>query len=283
MPELPEVETVRRGLASKLDNFYIDKVEVLSQRTVAGLYDPQFFKAKLIGSVFGEWTRRGKYLICNLKSKTNNLCSGWLVVHLRMTGQFKFLKQELPICPYTRIRFWNKEKEELRYIDLRNFGQMWWVNPENHPTEKIKGLKTLGPEPFSKKFNSSYLKDSLKNRKRSIKSSLLDQSTVAGAGNIYADESLFQAGIIPTKESRKLNNDEIVRLCIALSDVLKKSIGKGGTTFKDFRDLEGINGNYGGQAWVYGRGNKACKKCGSIIIKSKICGRGTHWCPKCQN
>ncbi len=282
MPELPEVETVRKGLQKKLKHFYIERVEVLSLRTIAGSSNVCDFKNRLTGVYFGEWTRRGKYLICNLKAKKNKISSGWLVVHLRMTGQFQFLEKEIPTCPHTRIRFFNNEKKELRYLDMRNFGQMWWVEPETHPQKKIQGLIRLGPEPFSKKFNSLYLKDSLKNRKRSIKSSLLDQSTVAGAGNIYADESLFEAGILPTKESRKLNKEEIVKLCIALSNVLKKSIGKGGTTFKDFRDLEGINGNYGGQAWVYGRANKACKKCGSIILKKKISGRGTHWCPKCQ-
>ncbi len=282
MPELPEVETVRKGLEKKLKKFHIERLEVLSQRTIASFGGSDFFKKKITGSYFGEWTRRGKYLICKLESNLERNCSGWLVVHLRMTGQFQFLTKQEPSCPYTRIRFWNKEKVELRYVDTRNFGQMWWIEPENHPTNKIKGLISIGPEPFSKEFNSSYLKNSLKNRKRSIKSSLLDQSTVAGAGNIYADESLFEAGIIPSKESRKLDNQEISKLCLALSNVLKKSIGKGGTTFKDFRDLEGINGNYGGQAWVYGRANKACKICGSIILKCKISGRGTHWCPKCQ-
>jgi len=282
LPELPEVETVRKGLEGKLKHFHIEKVEILSQRTIATLQGSDYFEQKLVGSYFGKWSRRGKYLICNLQSKEAKISSGWLVVHLRMTGQFQFFKKSSPICPYTRIRFVNKEKVELRYVDTRNFGQMWWVEPGKHPEDQIKGLKSLGPEPFSRKFNPSYLKNSLKNRTRSIKSSLLDQSIVAGAGNIYADESLFEAGIIPTKESRQLNNDEIVKLCLALSSVLKKSIGKGGTTFKDFRDLEGINGNYGGQAWVYGRGNKNCRKCGSIIMKQKICGRGTHWCPNCQ-
>ncbi len=282
MPELPEVETVRKGLEKKLKFFLIEKVEILSQRTVNCIHGVDFFKKKLTGVYFGEWSRRGKYLMCNLQSQKQTHCSGWLVVHLRMTGQFQFLKKESPICPHTRIRFWNKEKVELRYVDTRNFGQMWWVSPESHPEKNIKGISNLGPEPFSSNFNSSYLKDSLKNRKRSIKSSLLDQSTVAGAGNIYADESLFEAGIIPTKESRKLNKSEVLKLCLALSNVLRKSIGKGGTTFKDFRDLEGINGNYGGEAWVYGRANQSCKKCGSTILKCKISGRGTHWCPKCQ-
>ena len=159
---------------------------------------------------------------------------------------------------------------------------MWWVPPKIAPSEIMTGLKRLGPEPFSKNFNASYLKAKLKGRKISIKSALLDQSIIAGTGNIYADESLFTAGILPYKESRMLTDKEIELLCKCLVKVLKISIGKGGTTFSDFRSLEGINGNYGGQAWVYRRSNQPCKKCGEKIKRSKISGRGTHWCPICQ-
>ncbi len=282
MPELPEVETVRRGLEERLKNFHVKDIQVLTHRTISSQGSSDVFIQSIKGLVFGNWTRRGKYLICFLQSQDSCDHAGWLVVHLRMTGQFKWIQSAQIACSHTRVRFWNKEGNEIRFIDTRNFGQMWWISPESLPKEKINGLKKLGPEPFSRNFNPIYLKESLKNRKRSIKASLLDQSVVAGAGNIYADESLFEAGILPTKESRTLNEIEITKLCNSLTKVLKISIGKGGTTFKDFRDLEGINGNYGGQAWVYGRGNKSCKKCGSKIIKSKICGRGTHWCPSCQ-
>ena len=122
----------------------------------------------------------------------------------------------------------------------------------------------------------------LKGKKRSIKSALLDQSIVAGVGNIYADESLFSAGILPHREARKISKIELENLCQCLILILKDSIGKGGTTFKDFRDLEGVNGNYGSQALVYRRTGKECKKCGSIIQRETLCGRGTHWCPECQ-
>ena len=122
----------------------------------------------------------------------------------------------------------------------------------------------------------------MKNKKRSIKSALLDQETVAGVGNIYADETLFDAGINPKTESKSLKLDELNKLCNSLVKILKISIGEGGTTFSDFRDLEGINGNYGGQAWVYRRGGKRCKKCDEKILREKICGRSTHWCPNCQ-
>mgnify|MGYP001391244711 CR=1 FL=1 len=146
----------------------------------------------------------------------------------------------------------------------------------------ITGLNRLGPEPFSKEFNITYFRECLKGRKRSIKATLLDQSIVAGIGNIYADESLFSAGISPFREARTIKKNELKKLKIAIVNVLKKSIGEGGTTFSDFRDLEGINGNYGGQAWVYRRSGKNCRKCGGKILREKICGRSTHWCPNCQ-
>ncbi len=239
----------------------------------------------------GNWERRGKYLIASmhlkpLKGKTQeqstNFC-GWWGVHLRMTGQFQWhQKNSISACAYTRVRFWNKAGSELRFIDMRSFGQMWWVPPESSPEKVITGLQKLGPEPFSRSFNASYLQHRLKGKTRSIKSALLDQSVVAGAGNIYADESLFSAGIVPQKKSGELTKQELERLCQSLIEVLKKSIGKGGTTFKDFRDLEGVNGQYGGEAWVYRRSQKPCRCCGTIIQREKISGRSTHWCPKCQ-
>ena len=160
---------------------------------------------------------------------------------------------------------------------------MWFIEGSSSPKESINGLNRLGPEPFAKEFNSSYLKMKLKGRRRSIKSSLLDQTLVAGIGNIYADESLFLAGILPTRESGQIKEFELEKLCKSLIKILRTSIGEGGTTFSDFRDLEGINGNYGGQALVYKRTDKPCKTCGTKIKRQKVSGRSTHWCPKCQN
>ncbi len=282
MPELPEVETVRKGLALHLKEFLIDRIEVLSERSISSEGGAKVLSENIIGLQAGQWTRRGKYLICRLNSPKSINNSGWLVAHLRMTGHFQWFPKEHPVCPHTRVRIWNKENSEIRFVDTRNFGQIWWVSSDFLPEEKINGLNKLGPEPFSTKFNSKYLAESLRNRKRSIKSSLLDQTIIAGVGNIYADESLFEANILPAKESRYLNSLEISRLCKCIKKVLKISIGKGGTTFKDFRDLEGLNGNYGGEAYVYRRDKKPCRKCGTIILKTKLCGRGTHWCPQCQ-
>ncbi len=281
MPELPEVETVRKGLEKLLNNFYITKIDVLKERSIASIGGSKTFIQNIENSYLGNWERRGKYLIGSLNTINKN-SKGFLVVHLRMTGQFKLInKQTLP-CTHTRVRFFEKSGKELRFIDIRNFGQMWYVPYKKSIKDIVSGIKRLGPEPFSQDFNSCYLEKYLKHKKRSIKSALLDQSTVAGIGNIYADETLFDAGINPKTESRNLKKDDLNRLCRSLLKILKISIGEGGTTFSDFRDLEGINGNYGGQAWVYRRGGKRCRKCETKILREKICGRSTHWCPNCQ-
>ena len=281
MPELPEVETVRKGLEKLLINFYITKIDVLKERSIASEGGSKSFINNIKNSYLGNWERRGKYLIGSLHTINKNK-KGFLVIHLRMTGQFKLINKKTAPCNHTRVRFFEAGGKELRFIDIRNFGQMWYVPSTKSLEESISGIKRLGPEPFSNDFNSYYLKQFFKNKKRSIKSALLDQETVAGVGNIYADETLFDAGINPKTESRNLKDHELNRLCNSLVKILKISIGEGGTSFSDFRDLEGINGNYGGQAWVYRRGGKSCKKCGEKILREKICGRSTHWCPKCQ-
>ncbi len=293
MPELPEVETVRRGLSKQLINFQIKKLEVCRERAIASIGGSKLFSSQMRGVRVGQWRRRGKYLIATLQKdfKSNkfhsehskNCFSGWWVVHLRMTGHFQWHEKAIAPCAHTRVRFWNSKGTELRFVDTRSFGQMWWVPSNKEPEEVIKGLGKLGPEPFSEDFHSDYLKKCLKGKTRSIKSSLLDQSVVAGAGNIYADETLFKAGILPYKKSGELTDIEIKKVCENLEIVLLESIKEGGTTFSDFRDLKGLNGNYGEQAWVYRRMNKPCRKCGTKIKRQVLVGRGTHWCPKCQS
>ena len=286
MPELPEVETVRKGLEKKTSGFVITEIEVLKERSIASKGGSKEFISNLRGLKVISWERRGKYLIAFLQKENSQENyiedGGWWAIHLRMTGQFKFLQKASSACSHTRVRFWNKQGEELRFIDTRNFGQMWWINPKSSPMKEINGLKNLGPEPFSKKFNYLYLKEKLKGSKRSIKSAMLDQTIIAGVGNIYADESLFAAGILPSREAGKIEDIELKKLCKNLVKILEVSIGEGGTTFSDFRDLEGGSGKYGGQALVYRRTNMPCKNCSTEINRQKISGRSTHWCPKCQ-
>ncbi|MFM7653608.1 MAG: DNA-formamidopyrimidine glycosylase, partial [Vulcanococcus sp.] len=198
-------------------------------------------------------------------------------------GQFLWHDQPGEPCRHTRVRLWNAAGQELRFVDTRSFGQMWWVPPDQLPEAVITGLQKLGPEPFSAAFSPAYLAARLASSVRPIKTALLDQGLVAGVGNIYADESLFLSGIAPHTPSGTLSPERLQRLHIALVEVLHTSIGAGGTTFSDFRDLTGTNGNYGNAAWVYRRGGQPCRTCGTPIRRDRIAGRSSHWCPQCQS
>ena len=285
MPELPEVETVRKGLEKKLKDFIISEIEIIRPSTIAFPANKDEFKKGLNNSLIDKWTRRGKYLIANLIKKTNNntlKSNGYLIIHLRMTGHFNWLKRNNSPCKHTRVRFFDSQENELRFIDLRSFGQIWWIKEGLDPKKIIKGLGSLGPEPFSKDFNYEYLKKEFSKRTKSIKAVLLDQRIIAGIGNIYADESLFEAGISPFREAKTIKKRELIKLRISIMDVLEKSIGSGGTTFSDFRNIEGLNGNYSMQANVYKRTGEKCKRCSNLIQRKKITGRSTHWCSNCQ-
>jgi formamidopyrimidine-DNA glycosylase len=281
VPELPEVETVRRGLAQRTAQFTVERVEILRDRAIASPATPAAFAAALEGCSIAGWQRRGKYLLGGLRR--NWQAGGCWGVHLRMTGQFLWLRHEQVPCAHTRVRLWNQLGEELRFVDTRSFGQMWWV-PADLPLEQvITGLQRLGPEPFSEAFSAAYLRRRLRGSRRPIKAALLDQSLVAGVGNIYADEALFAAGIRPQTPSGRLSAARLEMLRRALVQVLEISIGAGGTTFSDFRDLSGTNGNYGGVALVYRRAGQPCRTCGTAIRREKLGGRSSHWCPRCQH
>ena len=281
MPELPEVETVRRGLEQQTQGFEISRVEVHRARAIASPANPAAFAAALCGCRVGAWSRRGKYLMGEL-SRGGKEAGSW-GVHLRMTGQFLWLETPKPACSHTRVQLFAASNQELRFVDTRSFGQMWWV-PHGQPLDSvITGLGRLGPEPFSPAFNSAYMAERLRGSRRPIKNALLYQALVAGVGNIYADESLFAAGIRPATASGSLGVSQLERLRQALVEVLETSIGAGGTTFSDFRDLKGNNGNYGGVAWVYRRGGEPCRRCHTPIQREKLGGRSSHWCPSCQH
>ena len=281
MPELPEVEVVRRALQHGVGRFLIHHVEVLLERTVAfPVGDGAGFAAALTGSRLTTWRRRGKYLLSQLSRQGQPV--GQLGVHLRMTGRFRWLDRgQFPVCPHTRVRFLGDQKE-LRFIDTRSFGRMWWVPPGRAASQVITGLQRLGPEPFTPAFDGPYLEKRLRGSGRPIKTALLDQSVVAGVGNIYADECLFLAGIPPHVPSGSLSQGQLHRLCERLVQVLARSVQQGGTSFRDFRDLQGVNGNYGQEAWVYGRPGAPCRCCGAPIQRRVLSGRSSHWCPHCQ-
>ena len=286
MPELPEVETVRRGLSQMTLNQEIRGGEVLLERTIAHPFLAADFLAGLTGVAIAQWHRRGKYLLAEL-TRGNPMATlepaGWLGVHLRMTGQLLWMLQDEPLQKHCRVRLFFPDGKELRFVDQRTFGQMWWVPPEKRPEEVIKTLALLGPEPFSPEFSVQYFAEWLGDRQRPIKNALLDQTLVAGIGNIYADESLFVSKINPKTPCADLKRKQIQKLHASIVQVLQDSIGEGGTTFSDFRDIKGINGNYGNVAWVYDREGLPCQVCGSLIERVKMAGRSAHFCPRCQH
>lgn len=254
--------------------------EVRLPRTIE-FPDADTFLAQIVGLQIAAWHRRGKYLLGELRSEAGKT-AGWLGVHLRMTGQLLWVNRDEDVQTHCRVRLFFEGDRELRYVDQRTFGRLWLVPPERAVEEIMTGLQRLGPEPFSEEFSVAYLAAALKGRQRPIKNALLDQRLVAGIGNIYADEALFMSGIRPKVASAKLGRGRIERLHSAVVEVLNTSIESGGTTFSDFRDVHGTNGNYGGVAWVYGREGEPCRQCGSAIERLQLAGRSAHYCPKCQ-
>ncbi len=290
MPELPEVETVRIGLNEATCARPIQKVEVLLDRMIA--YPPTInaFERGLQGASIKEWSRRGKYLLATLIRYPSDpkiypvpepCLAGWLGVHLRMSGQLLWVDAAEPIHKHTRVRL-HFQQQELRFIDQRTFGQMWWIPPDQEPNKRMIGMGLLGPEPLSGAFSPAYLGQICKGRDRPIKNTLLDQSLIAGLGNIYVDESLFLGGIHPTRPCRSLSSAQIQRLHQAIETVIQNALTQGGTTFSDFRQVSGVNGNYGLVAWVYRRAGEPCRHCQTPLEKIRLAGRSCHFCPQCQ-
>ena len=293
MPELPEVETVRRGLNQLTLHQTIQDTIIHLDRTVAYPATLDDFCSGLSGGAIAQWHRRGKYLLAELvtsdpqssessQASAQGVSNGWLGVHLRMTGQLLWMDQQEPIQKPCRVRLVFPGNKELRFVDQRTFGRMWWVPPGKVQEEVITGLQRLGPEPLSSDFSLAYFKQALKRRHKPIKNALLDQAIVAGIGNIYADESLFMSQIRPTRFCDQISDRRLKSLHASIIEVLEASIMEGGTTFSDFRDIKGINGNYGQVAWVYGRTGEPCKTCERPIERLKLAGRSTHFCPHCQ-
>lgn len=275
MPELPEVETVCRGLNSVTSGLVILGADVLLSRSVAFPDSDATFVREIESQRILRWQRRGKYLLAELSG-------GYLGVHLRMTGQLLWVKQDSLLQKHTRVRFFFADNQELRFVDTRTFGKVWLVDQDTSPDAVITGLQRLGYEPFDAQFSVAYFQDRLKCCRRPIKTVLLDQTVVAGIGNIYADEALFLSNIHPQTLACDLSLSQVERLHGSIIEVLETAIASGGTSFSDFLHITGVNGNYGGKAWVYGRKGQPCRLCSSIVEKIKLGGRSSHFCPQCQ-
>ena len=226
MPELPEVETVCRSLNRLTLGQILQGGNVLHPRTLAYPLSVVSFQQALAGLQFDSWRRRGKYLLGQLSHQGRP--AGTLGFHLRMTGQLLWVNQAEPRATHTRLCFPCQSGQELRFIDIRTFGRVWYVLPSQSLESVITGLKRLGPEPFSPDFNPVYLQSRLCRSQRPLKTALLDQGLVAGLGNIYADEVLFQAGLLPTKTGSQLQPEHWHRLHQIILQVLETAVAAGG-------------------------------------------------------
>ena len=271
MPELPEVETIKRELAPHLKGEIIREV-VIRRKEIVGFPKIQLFKQKVIGKRIKEVERRGKYLILRLSDGSR------LIFHLKLSGRLFLIDgEESP--KHERIRFLLNQRN-LSFVEPRMFGRVFLV--EGEVPRVLKGWQELGPEPLSRAFNQSFLGEKLRGRKGKIKSLLLDQRIGCGIGNIYADESLFLARINPERTGGSLTQEEIARLVRAIKKVLRKAIRHKGTTLSDYFRPDGKEGGFQSLLRVKDREGEPCLVCGELIQKIRIGNRSTHLCPRCQ-
>lgn len=273
MPELPEVESVREGLERLLKGRRITEAIVLWDRIIAEPKEINQFKNEIKDQIIHSIDRRGKFLLFNLTDFV-------LISHLRMEGKYSIEKSNSSISKHTHVIFKLDSGEELRYLDVRKFGRMSLVSYKaiaKHPS-----LIKLGPEPIKEALTIEALSQALKKRKKTIKATLLDQSVVAGIGNIYADEILFNAKIHPSRKANTLTKSELSRLTYSILEIIDKAVKAGGTTIRTYENVFGELGNYQSNLKVYGRTGLPCVRCQTIIEKIKVAQRGTHLCPNCQ-
>ena len=273
MPELPEVETVRRSLLPHVLDRRIVGLRLGDFPGVLGPEPPEAVAARLGGRRIAAVNRRAKYLLFGLDDDTT------LMIHLRMTGQLSVDSRDDPRLRFEHLAIELDSGQDLRFADQRKFGRVLHVLPE-----EITALdRRLGPEPLSDAFSAEALVAALARRSGKLKSVLLDQTLVAGLGNIYVDEALFRAKVHPERVANSLTTTEVRRLHRAIRAVLRESLEHRGTTFSSFQDANGEAGAYGRVLTVYGQGNKgACPRCGRPLAKIVVGGRGTHYCPRCQ-
>lgn len=273
MPELPEVETVRRVIEPQIRGLSIQNV-VVSRPEVVAYPDADTFAKALKNQVVKGVRRRGKFLTILLQSGDR------VAMHLRMTGCLLFTPPEYEMEKHTHIILQMNNGWELRFADTRRFGRFWYLRAEEADT--VTGIQNLGKEPFDADFSAGYLADRLGKRKKSIKECLLDQKAIAGIGNIYSDEILFASGIAPSRLANSLTEEEWEVLANEIPKQLEYFIEKNSLTAEEY--LAGKGKDYRNTPYlrVYGRAGKPCQKCGETLQKSVIGGRDSVYCPGCQ-
>lgn len=270
MPELPEVETVVRGLREPLVGRTIQSMWHDWEKTIHSP-SPQEFAARVTGQSVRGIGRRGKYILIELEHDV-------LVIHLKMSGRLYVASAEEihDADRWVHLRFDLDGGKQLRFSDVRKFGKAYLSDDVN------RLLSHLGPEPLDRAFTLSRFRSGLEGRKRSIKAHLMDQEVVAGIGNIYADEALFRAGIHPNCMAGQLTDEDVELLHQTIRDALLAGIEHEGASINWYRKPDGGKGESQNHFYVYGRMNLACRNCGAMINKIRVAQRGTHFCPNCQ-
>jgi formamidopyrimidine-DNA glycosylase len=274
MPELPEVETIRRDLAPALEGRTITGIRVRHEDILLAPRRREEFRRRVEGRRITAVDRRGKWLLFRLED-------GVLVTQLRMTGRFCIGPGPRP--PIADFRHVAAEIDlddgrTLFYDDVRRLGGFLWLTPAAWTREEAR----FGPEPLDRGFRTVDLGAALSRGSAPVKNALLDQSRIAGVGNIYASEALHGARIDPRRSGRSLNADEVRRLHRSLRSVLRRALENAGTTFRDYRAVNGRSGRFQGRLRVYGREGEPCRRCGSEIRRIVQAGRSTFFCPGCQ-
>ena len=281
MPELPEVETIRRQLNEVLVGKKIKRVEVLREKSFGG--DPK----KLVGWEVSRVGRKSKLIEIYFKNKEEVV-----IIHLKMTGQLVFVDEEKRVAgghptadwvsslpsKHTRVMLDFVDGSKLFFNDLRVFGWMRVVNKEKYEKE----MRKTSPDVTEKEFSLEYLTEVLKKSRKAVKLVLMDQEKIGGLGNIYANEALYLAKIMPTRKADSLGTLERKKLLIAIREVIGRGIKYGGASAANYVDTKGLGGTYQDHFLVYKRDGQLCDRCKGVIQKMKIGGRGTFYCPRCQ-
>ena len=273
MPEMPEVEIIRRYLDTQVAGKTIMNLDIRLPRMIKWP-DVEGFRALVTGRTIKGISRRGKYLLMELDNDSK------VVFHLRMTGRLVYEPTGETSDHHARVIFHLQDGASLVYGDTRTLGTIHGLKPQE--LGMLKGLAEMGPEPLSAEFTAEYLDKTANQRKVAIKSFLLNQKYIGGIGNIYADEALFLARIHPLRPANSLTQAECSSLWESVNKVIAAGIADGGTTFRDYQNGEGGKGSHQEHLYVYGRKGEQCHNCGAVIERITVGGRGTHFCPKCQ-
>ncbi|MBE2894369.1 bifunctional DNA-formamidopyrimidine glycosylase/DNA-(apurinic or apyrimidinic site) lyase [Spirabiliibacterium falconis] len=268
MPELPEVETTRCGIAPFIEGQLIDFIDVRQPRL---RWEVSHELTALCQQKVHHISRRAKYLIFHLEH-------GFIVGHLGMSGSLRVVDGDVPLLKHDHLIFQLQNGKQLRYNDPRRFGAWLWCDDITH----FPLFQKLGPEPLHDEFNGDYLYNTSRKKQSAVKSFLMNNAVVVGVGNIYANECLFLCGIHPAKVASTLTRKQCQALVQTIKTVLGKAIAQGGTTLRDFVQPDGTPGYFAQQLFVYGRAGEPCKHCGNTIESAVIAQRNSFFCPHCQ-